>query len=237
MRQSIDYTCRLAHFPSCSSTCMARLYLTLGRPLVTEVLALLWSGLVAGMVLAARAGLKPSPLRLATAFSLAMGLMVFVMTTNPITEMFFWPVASLAYLPTVGGAVALLFLLDDEPEPQRRLWCCFTLMVAAVSHEIGAALAIGVAIAGTSRVLIASRGSVALRPRRLIAGLPGNVWWLLPGLVGLAVMAGLVMFRSANIDLGSNTKPYTGHLTSSALAAARQLAIHVVTTGDFGAWF
>ncbi len=235
-----EVVARLAAWPRPFSELLIYLYgqtvLAAGKPLVGEALALLWAGLVAGMVLAARASLRPSPFRLATSVCLGIVSMVFLMETYPITEMFYWPVSSVAYLPTIDVIVALLFLMNDKSEPRRRLWCGIALTVAATSHEIGAAFAIGVAVAGASRAVL-SRGRVAAPRRRMIAVVAGSAWWLVPGMIGLTIIGGVALYRSAYVDLGADTKPYTGHLMASALAAGRQLSIDFVTTGDSGASF
>ena len=193
------------------------------RPLVRAALAVLWGGAVTISVCAAWASLSRSPGRLAAAVSLGLAPMVFVMQTDPVTELFYWPVAAVAYLPMLAGAGALLFLLADEPTPRRKRWCFAALLLCALSHEIGAALAIGFAMAAILRAATLRRGAAAW-----------EAWWLVPALAGLAVMAGLVLFRSHKIDLGADAKPYHGRLLASVGMALRQLPQDVATDANSG---
>ena len=194
------------------------------RPFVRAALLLLWGGLVAASIGAAWASLNRSPGRLAAAASLGLAPMVFAMQTGPVTELFYWPVAAVAYLPMLAGAGALLFLLAGELTPRRKRWCLAALLLCALSHEIGAALAIGFALAVALHA-VTRRGAVAW-----------EAWWMVPAAAGLAVMAGLVLFRSHNIDLGADAKPYHGRLLASAAASLRQLPLDVAAAGDAGGW-
>ena len=120
--------------------------LAFNRDLVPEALMVLWGGSLLGIVAAAWATLGRPPARLLAATTLGIAPMIFVMQISPVTEMFYWPVATVAYVPTVAAITALLFLLGEEPSPARRRCCCTALLVSALSHEIGAALAIGFAV-------------------------------------------------------------------------------------------
>lgn len=193
------------------------------RPFVRAALTLLWGGLVAATVLAAWASLSRMPGRLAAAACLGFAPMVFVLQTDPVTELFYWPVAAVAYLPMLAGAGALLFLLANEPTPRRKRWCLAALLLCALSHEIGAALAIGFAAVAALRALALRRGAAAW-----------EAWWLVPAAAGLAVMTGLVLFRSQVIDLGADTKPYHGRLLASVGMALRQLPQDVATDANSG---
>ena len=200
--------------------------LQLDRPLVRAALAMLWGGVAAASVAAAWASLDRSPGRLAAAVSLGIAPMAFVMQTEPVTELFYWPVAAVAYLPMLAGAGSLLFLLAGGLTRRRKRWCFAALLLCALSHEIGAALAIGFALAAALR-------AVLLRPR----GDGWEAWWLVPAAAGFAVMAGLVLFRSQSIDLGADAKPYHGHLLASVGMALRQLPLDMAAEGDAsGGW-
>lgn len=210
------------------------LVLRFHRPFVIEALLVLWASVMLVMIGAAWSAVRASPPRpwsaqLTAAISLGLAPMLFVMQTNPVTEAFYWPVAAAAYLPAMAGASALLFLLDGDLTARRRLWCGAALLGAAMSHEMGAALAIGFAAVAAVYVVMDHRSAT---PPRTPAHFSGMVWWLGPGVTGLLVMLGLVVFRSHFVDLGADTKPYTGRLMASAIMALRQLALDVVSTGN-----
>lgn len=192
------------------------------RSFVSAALLTIWSTSLLAMAIAAYATARPVGGRLAAAATLALAPMLFTLQVSPVTEMFYWPIATVAYLPMVSAVTILMLLLADEPRTAtRRAWCGLVLAVAVLSHEIGAALAIGFAIGAVA--LNASRPRMERQPVR---------WWLLPALAGIGVMLGLLLFRSHYVDLGSNTKPYTGRLIASAVVALQQMLIDVVTTGS-----
>lgn len=192
------------------------------RSFVSAALLTIWIASLLAMGITAYATALPVRGRLAAAATLALAPMLFALQTNPVTEMFYWPIATVAYLPMVSAVTALMLLLADEPRTaSSRAGCGVALAVAVLSHEIGAAVAIGFAIGAAALNIPRSP------PRRLPA-----LWWLLPALAGIGVMLGLVLFRSHYVDLGSNTKPFTGRLIPSAAVALRQMLIDVVTTGS-----
>lgn len=192
------------------------------RSFVSAALLTIWTASLLATAITAYATARPVRGRLAAAATLALAPMLFTLQTNPVTEMFYWPIATVAYLPMVSAVTALMLLLADEPRTaSRRAWCGLALAVAVLSHEIGAAVAIGFAIGAAALDIPRSR------PQRL-----PTLWWLLPALAGIGVMLGLVLFRSHYVDLGSNTKPFTGRLIPSAAVALRQMLIDVVTTGS-----
>lgn len=193
------------------------------RSFVSAALLTTWSASLLAMAITAYATAPPVRGRLAAAATLALAPMLFTLQANPVTEMFYWPIATVAYLPMVSAVTVLMLLLADEPRTAaRRAWCGLALAAAVLSHEIGAALAIGFAI-----------GAVALDIYRPRTQRQPILWWLLPALAGIAVMLSLVLFRSHYVDLGSNTKPYTGRLIPSATVALRQMLVDVVTTGSW----
>lgn len=197
------------------------LVLALDRPLIQPFLAVIWGGCLIAMIAAAWSCLRPHPARPLVAAILGLGPMMLVMAVSRVTEAFYWPVAAVAYLPMAAALTCLMFLLDAEPGPVRRRWCGAVLLIATLSHEIGAAFAIGFA-AIALLITLADR-----RHRPTIATI---WWWLLPALAGLVIMLSLTLFRTQFIDLGSDTKPYTGHLLASAVAAARQTLVDLVQT-------
>ncbi len=195
------------------------LVLELKRPLLEGALLFVWLGSLAGTVAAAHAALRPGAGRWWAALVLGVAPFVFTLVVAPVTEMFFWPVATAAYVPTAAAITALVFLLGEPPGERRQAWCGVALWVAALSHEIGAAFAIG--FAGAAAVWTWQRRKPVL-------------WWASPAWAGMAVMLSLVVFRSHFDALGAEAKPYTGRLLLSFGAALRQMALDAVTSEPFG---
>ncbi|MBC7799209.1 MAG: hypothetical protein H7Z10_01185, partial [Gemmatimonadaceae bacterium] len=184
--------------------------LALGRPLIVPFLAVLWAGAYGAAVLAARGAMG----RTDAALALVTALFAFVLATNDVTEMFYWPMAAAAYLPTAAAATVLLFLLSRPLDRGRRAWCGVALLVAACSSEMGAALAIGFA------------GAVLVSARPWAGGLAAfrdGIWWLLPGLAGTAVLAVIWLLRADIVELGADTQPYTGQFITAIGLAFLQL--------------
>ena len=151
-------------------------------PLVIPFLALLWAGMLACMALAAAYAFPASRQRLVTAAVLAAALFTFVLATNPVTEVFYWPAGAASYLPTGGSAVVLLFLLCRPASARVRLGCAIALLVAATSSELGAALTVGFAVAALCS------GAMGGRPANLGRTLREGLWWLVPAAFGIAVL-------------------------------------------------
>ena len=199
-----------------------------GRPLIEPFLAVLWAGVIGTAVMAAHQVLPPSRSRLAVALALVLTLFAFVLATNAVTEVFYWPMAAAAYLPTAGACVVLMFLLARPLDRARRAGCGLALLVAAASSEMGAVLAIGFAGAALLEALLRARpGWPGVR-----AALREGAWWLWPGLLGLLVMAIIVLVRASVPRLGAEEQPYGGHLAASLRAALPQLALALVGGGD-----
>lgn len=218
----------LAYLPRPFSNGLLFLYgeavLRFGRPLITPFLALLWGGVLGAGTLAARGALSRSGERTLAAPALAATLFAFVLVTNPATEFFFWPMAAAAYLPVAGAATALLFLLSRPLDRGRRLACGAALLVAATSSEVGAALAIS--FAGAAAIEAASRpGRLFPGPHGFLpAALREGTWWIVPGLIGVGVMAMVLSVRAGIVELGADAQPYTGHPVASVGAALLRLA-------------
>lgn len=189
------------------------------RPFIPQALLTLWAASLFSIAAAAHATLRRAPGRRLAAAAFGLAPMLFILQISPVTELFYWPIATVAYLPVVAAITSLMLLLSHDPAPAtRQAWCCVALLVAALSHEIGAAFAIGFGLAAAALP----------RPNR-----QPILWWLAPALAGLLVMLALVLFRSDIVDLGSDTKPYTGRLIASALVALRQMSIDLITTSNF----
>ena len=198
-----------------------RAVLALDRPLIVTCLGLLWAATLAFLLLAARRALEPGRGRRLLSAALVLSFIAFVLTTNPVTEVFYWPVAAFAYMPTIAGALAAVLLLGGRPEAGRRRWCGAALLLAACSHEIGAAVAIGLAL-GAGTAALAARARPTIR----------DLWWIAPALAGLGVMLALVLFRTGRFELGSEGRATTGNMLASLAATVRHLGRDVLTPGD-----
>jgi peptidoglycan/LPS O-acetylase OafA/YrhL len=213
---------RLAFSPRPFSEALLFLYgaavLAFGSPLVVPFLAALWVGVLGCAVLAARRVLPPSRWRLLTAAVLAGALFAFVLATNSITELFYWPMAAAAYLPTAGSAMVLLFLLSGPLDARARLGCGAALLVAAGSSEVGAALAVGFAGAAICAGVLDGR-------MRLVQSLRSGLWWLLPALLGLAVLAIVAAGRAHGIRPGAEAEPWAGHIVASTELGLRAFVL------------
>ena len=193
-----------------------------GRPLVVPFLLLLWAGTMAAAGLAAWAALPRSPSRIPAACALAAVPFAFVLATNEVTEVFYWPMAAAAYLPVAGAATVLLVLLSRPLDALARGGCCASLLVAAGSSEVGAALAVGFAVAAAAEAVTRPAGP------RGAALLRDGAWWLAPGLAGAGVLAAIVLSRAHVVELGADTQPYTGRLLPSLGLTAWQFALDLV---------
>ena len=219
---------RLSYAPRPFSEGLLFLYgeavLAAGRPLIVPFLGTLWAGTFGMAWLAARGALPPSRLRTSSALALAAAPFAFVLATNDVTEMFYWPAAAAAYLPTAGAATVLLFALSRPLDRWRRLACGAALLVAAGSSEMGAALAVSFAGAAA----LASGLGGRLRP-----AVRGGAWWAVPGLAGVAVLALVASRRAGLVELGSDAQPYTGQAAAAIGLGLRQLALDLA--GEAGA--
>lgn len=202
--------------------------LHLDRPLIVPFLAILWTGVLLAGALAARAALPRSPLRPAVALGLSGSLFAFVMVTSSVTELFYWPMAAIAYLPLIGAAMVLLFLLGDLEDGRRRLACGIALTIAATSCEMGAAFAIGFAAAACLE--LASRRGAG---RRSAAGLLREcVWWLLPGIIGVLVIGDILSNRAQMVELNAGQQALTGRFAASAALALRRTLVDLIGGHD-----
>ncbi len=222
---------RLSYSPRPVSETLLFIYgkavLALHRPLITSFLGLLWATLLVIAIVAARSALPASRMRGPTAAALVLSIFAFMLTTSEVTEAFFWPMAAAAYLPTCMSATMLFFALSAPPSRTMRLSCAVLLIIAAGSSEVGAAFTLGFALAAS--VEAATRIS---RP-----GLQDDIWWILPGILGLAVFVMLVTVRVPLNELNAAAQPATGHIGIALDLAARQLAIDLIADpGAEGVW-
>ena len=222
---------RLAYSPRPFSEGLLHLYgavvLWSGRPLIGAFLGLLWLGVIASVTAAAWWSLPRRPGRLPTALAVGLGLFAFGLIRGPETELFYWPMAAAAYLPTVGSAAALLFLLSDVSTSGRRLAAAAALLVAALSSEVGAALALVFAVAVPMTAVFRRRRRGLAAP----GSSQGTLWWSVPGVAGFLVMLVIIRVRSGVTELGSASSPVTGHLVEAVLGALRLLPAELLASG------
>ncbi len=188
------------------------------KQLIGPVLALLWSGLLMSVFASARAtgrrGLDGS----LVAWTVTAGLACHWLTTNPVSEMFYWPMAAAAYLPIVAAATVLVLLVGRRTGGYRGP-CCVALLVAGLTSEIGAALAIGFACCGLLVALAQQRGPGRRAERRWRL-----YWWLVPGLVALGVMVALAAYRAGVNEPIAQGGRYAGRLGASIAASVAELS-------------
>ena len=218
---------RLAFSPRPFSEALLFLYgtavLGFGSSLIVPFLAALWAGVLGCAVLAARSVLPPSGQRSVTAAVLVGVLFAFVLTTNSITEVFYWPMAAAAYLPTAGSATVLLFLLSGPLDSRRRVGCGAALFVSAASSEVGAAMAIGFAGAAAFAGALGGRA-------RFVKALRDGIWWLFPAMLGVAVLGLVLAVRAHEVKPGAEVEPFAGHLAASLGAGLRQFMLDLASS-------
>lgn len=126
------------------------------RPLIGVSLSLTW--LAFGLALLAVPVLAWKRLgtrRWSLAILLALALFCLLLLGHPVSEVFYWPIAAVAYMPVVA-AISLtlwMFVLTDLSNLRTQFICAVSLVVAATSAEVGAmlvvvfcAISIGVAL-------------------------------------------------------------------------------------------
>lgn len=195
--------------------------LHLHSPLIAPFLGTLWLATLGSASWALFSALPRGDWRVVVSLALPTALFAFVLVTNQVTEFFFWPAATAAYMPTAAAPLLLLFLLSGPATVVRHVACFFALLAASLSSEMGAAFALGFAAAAGLEAVTRPfpRGP---RPGRARAA--GSVWWwLLPGLAGLCVMAQLTRIRLHITELGASERTLTGHPVAAGTAALAQM--------------
>jgi hypothetical protein len=184
------------------------------RPLAGSAEAVLWAGwllLTVGPAWRGQAG--EARLR---RVALGLGLAAVFLLGSGVAEVFYWPAGSVAYLPTLAAAAALLWCLADGIEG-RRIPACAALVLAAGSSEVGVFLTLAFAACAVVR---AGRRGI------------GHLWWIAPGvlLAGCLVVL-LLRGRVGTIEIAS-TGPYVHHAGASLLAACRMFTMEMLGLGD-----
>jgi hypothetical protein len=200
------------------------------RPLVATFLAALWSACLLAVVLAACQTMLATRTALLAAVALSLTIFAFVLVSSDVTEMFYWPVAAAAYVPMLSAAIVLVFQLNAPLTPARKSICAAALCVAATAHDMGAALAVGFALCiGLATV----HGRVL---RKEVAAGWGILWWLVPAMLGLGVLATDIISR-VPVDVAfQSAQPYTGHVVASVGAGLIGFGLDVVTFNEASGW-
>jgi len=192
----------------------------LHRPLAVWCDALLWMVLGACCLGPAWLGNRSVRWR-----RMAMGfaLLALFFLGHGVNEVFYWPAAALAYVPTLAGAVLLFWCVVDGME-QRRFGVGVALVLIGGSSEVGVFLA--VAFAGLVILRVVAGGArISLL----------DVVCVLPGL-GVALVDAFVVMRSrgqAMEVLGASSSTFH-HAGASLLAAAPAFFVDAVA-GEMGA--
>ncbi len=192
------------------------------RPLTGWFLGLLWAGFLFCAVASAitergkrRQGVLLSGLGLAAAF----------LTSGPLFQLFYWPVATVVYLPILS-ATLLLFIqtMYGAPGSQKgRLICAASLVAAAFGGEIGATFVICYAILQGLNALWIRGEPAGVREKGRI------LYWLLPCLLAVAVMVVASRHRlGASEGFFTVASPELHHPVASAAAAIRSFALELV---------
>ncbi len=221
-----SFSLRLHYSPRPFSELLLHLYaiavLHTGYALIRPFLLVLWVGTAAAIALAARHVLHRH--RIAVPIATGAGLLALGLLTGPVTELFFWPMAAAAYLPTVGAAATLVFLLSDLASRRCRIGAGAALLVSAGSSEVGAALALAFAMILPLAALV-WRDAAA----RLVWRHPA--WWLLPGLAGIWVMRSILIYRAGVTELGADRSSLTGHVGGAMLQTLHILPADLLAGG------
>lgn len=185
----------------------------LDRPGVTWVLAAAWAG-VLGMLLAAGrlAGLRPA---------LSLVLMAAALIVARPGEMWFWPVAALAYLPAFAGlAAAALLLAGPRRAGGADIALCLCLLLAAGSVEIGA-----IAVLILSLGLLLLHAVLRALGRRIPAAAPEwPAWvWILPLALALGVFVTTLLNRLGATFEVIVPGPAAGDTWQSTMASFRHM--------------
>ena len=194
------------------------------RPFIGSFLACLWLGLLlcaCATAIQGCLGKRTTPL---PDLLIGLGLAAAFVTSGPLFQVFYWPAGAVAYLPTLSVTLLLFLQVSSGAlsTPRGRWLCGVCLMVAALSTEIGAILAV---CFGFLEIADAS-----LSPRGKGRAYPGTIlWWLLPVIAGVAVLWWAAAHRIPVPGSGLSVGLGQGEdATTRATAAARELVLELL---------
>lgn len=157
-----------------------------GRPLITPVLVLLWMTLIAGASIAVVSSARAGRATRRTMLVIVAGAVALFLLGHPVSEVFYWPQGSMAYIPTLAVLVMLfgLFLVGVDSR-SLRVACAVALVLAATVSELGAMFV--AAFAGMQLVSLVVRA--ALRRDSVFRNLMvrATIPWILPLIVAAGV--------------------------------------------------
>ena len=183
----------------------------LHRPVITEFLALMWMILLAGAFATIPRATGRPPWRVL----LALSLLALFLLGHEVSELFFWPAGTAAYLVTLGAVTAAFFLRID-----RRA----TGITGGTAETIVLVLAAAASEAGAMFVLaLSGLRLLACFVDRPSASARGILAWCMPVAMGLFALLFVLATRAGRIDVGPPS-PYLLHSLASARAAVPQLA-------------
>jgi hypothetical protein len=173
-----------------------------GEPLVHAALIPVWAMLVAGAMAVAhrnRAGRRWA--------LVPMALLAMFLLGHPVSELFYWPMGALAYLPSLA-AIALVLVANECLNPRRgATWILITLtlIVAAASSEVGAMF------------VLAFIAYFACSAKRREGCVTWRVW--VPALGLPAVVAAALLIQLARVRVGNTAEVYDATIAHDFLVA------------------
>ncbi len=199
------------------------------RPLIIPFLALLWAGFLGAGLLTywqtRRYPDRQDNSTIAPDLLAGLALMASFLAGGEVMEVFYWPAGAVAYLPTLS-ATLLLFLQAARGRlatPGGRRVCGACLLVATCSSEVGATFVL--CYAGVHALLWATG---AVQNQRDDAPRNHFLWWTIPGLTALLLLAVLHRNRFHAVELPTLYVSGTfGHPLASLTAGLRELALEV----------
>jgi len=153
------------------------------EPLVMPILLFCWGVLGAG----ALAGLPPRGASATWRWLVLLALLALFLLRHPVGQLFYWPMAALAYLPSLAGMTcSTLLIVRGIEETQGRRWLCMgMLLLGAGSSEFGAMFVLPLTSLLGLIEIIALRGQS--RPWRL-RDVARFLWWFAPLALSVVVL-------------------------------------------------
>jgi hypothetical protein len=196
----------------------------LRHPLTGPFLTLLWATLFLAAFTPALTRQSPGRQNLQNDVLIGMGLLAAFLTARPIFEIFYWPAAAVAYLPTLAATLLLFLqaLYGRLSTSHGHGLACFCLSVTALSSEMGAIFTLCFAALQLfhQRRHIASETGVG----------PRVLWWFFPAFFACAVVATVALQRMQTHEV-FRPSATLGHVVPSGIAAARTLALELLGFG------
>jgi hypothetical protein len=186
------------------------------RPLTALLLAPLWTALL----LSALAVPLHEYRRRVSIYLATIALLAGFLTGGPIFEVFYWPAAAVAYLPTLSATLWLVLLTlgggSSSPSMRRAILAC--LIIAALTSEVGA-IFVACYCAMQAGVAILLR----LSRRQTLVTWHLQLGWILPGILAVGVLLASASNRLIVVEESTVASASLNHPAASALFAARRL--------------